>query len=56
MKELSFEKMEGVNGGGLYPCDQALIMGAIMGSWFGGYGAFIGAIGVAVGPNCLDLF
>jgi hypothetical protein len=31
-------------------------MGVIAGGWFGGWGSLIGGIGVAIGPNCLDLF
>jgi hypothetical protein len=54
MKELNFEPMAMINGGSeLMPCDQAIIIGVIMGGWFGGFGAIIGGIGVAVGPNCL---
>ena len=60
MKELSFEQISMIQGGiaqeTLKPCDQAIIIGAIMGGWFGGWGAVIGMISVAVGPNCLDLF
>ena len=60
MKKLSFEQMGRIEGGllkaSLAPCGQAVIMGVIAGSWFGGWGGLIGGIGVAIGPNCLDLF
>ncbi len=54
MKELSFENMATMNGGEqLMSCDRAVIIGAIMGGWFGGFGSIIGAASVVVGPNCL---
>jgi len=60
MKKMNFEQMSRLEGGidkaSLRPCGQSVIMAVIVGGWIGGWGALIGAVGVGIGPNCLDLF
>ena len=56
MRTLELNQMEIVTAGNCASCGQAVIMGAMMGSWFfGGIGAAVGVAVVALGPNCLDL-
>ena len=48
--------METVDGGEYLPCGQALVMGAMIGSMFGGIGGLLTTASVALGPNCIDIF
>lgn len=54
MKKLDLNQMEIINAGDkLAPCGAAIIMGGMIGSWFGGIGGLLGMASVATGPNCL---
>ena len=53
MKKLDVVQMEGLQGGTMATCGQAVVMGAMMGGMFGGVGAVIGGFAViAFSQNC----
>ena len=55
MKELSFERMEDLNGGaiGLWEIAGGMCATAISGGIFGGFGIFV--TGAMFGPSCVGL-
>ena len=52
MKELTFNEMEEIHFGDK-ECEKAIIIGGIIGGFFGGAGAVIGVAIAAGGPDCL---
>jgi len=52
MNELTFDELE-QHRGGTEDCAKAVVIGAGVGSFFGGVGTIVGAGLAATGPECL---
>ncbi|QTD38007.1 hypothetical protein JL193_01495 [Polaribacter batillariae] len=55
MNTLELNQMELVNAGECASCGQAVVLGMMGGSIFGGIGSLVVGALIALGPNCLDL-
>lgn len=56
MELTQMESLQGGVGGidGKASCGEALVIGSFIGGMFGGIGALVGIVGVAVSGNCLN--